>query len=157
MKRRNFLKSVLGVAVAPSICAAKLSRSTKLKGVDINFDNIKINGTFDEWVESIRAEADRLLKPVKKGDEEYIVKAEFSSWGYKMPARSIVVSDGYRNLGWFSIAEFEFERNKRNKKRLRQLIRVRFIDMLWSINAKIVEDYRLLKRFDPKYRIELHA
>lgn len=159
MKRRNFLKSLFGVVVIPSICTAKLPKHTKSKNVDIDFNNVNINGTFDEWVESIRAEVQRLLKPINQGDEKYIIKTKASYWGNgkSIPAKSIIVSDKYIDLGWFSLAKCEFKSTRHRKKHLTRLVQVRFIDMLWSMNSLIVYRYNVLKRFDPRYKVEDYA
>lgn len=160
MKRRNFLKGLFGVAAIPSICTAKLPKSTWSKDIDINFDNININGTFNEWVESIRAEVERLLKPVNQDDEKYLVVVKPCDWGVKrsIPAKAVVIKDGYRVYTYFSLAEMEFNKHtKYRKKHLTRLIECRFIDMTWSINGIIQENIKLLKRFDPKYRVENYA
>ena len=156
MKRRNFLKSVLGVAVAPSICAARSSKQFKFPPTGINFNAIKINGTFDEWIESIRVEVERLFGSTKKRNERYLVTTKWSTWGYKTPSRLIIISDFYnKNIGWFSFAEHEFKRKERNRqKNLTRLVEVRFIDMIWSLHDHIIDHYKVLKRFDPNYRVE---
>ena len=158
MERRNFLKSLLGVMAIPSIITAKPLKRSKHLSTYINFGNIKMGDTFDEWIESIRAEVGRLLEPVGDEFEKYIVVARFTRWGPKIPAMAIVVRDNYRDLAYFSLAEMEFNRyTKQRKKYLTNLVSVRFMDMLWGLNTILVENHRLLTKFDPKYKVEFYA
>jgi len=139
MERRNFLKGLFGIVAVPSVCFAESLKYIKPKNIDINFNNININGTFDEWIESIRTEVERLLKPINKDDKfygKYTVRVEPTYWGINrtMPAKAIIVSGEYRKCySYFSLAEMEFKHNRRDKKRkygLTRLVSVRFIDIL---------------------------
>jgi len=161
MERRNFLRGLFSIAAVPSICTTKISENIKSKNTDINFSNVKMDGTFDEWVESVRTEVERLLKPVNQGDEKYIVKIESSYWDVKksISAKSIIVSNNYGDyLGWFGLSKEEFNHcAKQPKKYLTRLVQVRFIDMLWSMDNYIADRFHLLKRFDPDYKVTQYA
>lgn len=168
MKRRNFLKSLFGVVAVPSLCTAKLLKNNESKNVGIgliNFDSIKINGTFDEWIESIRTEVERLLVAKNKYDNVYSVSVKPDDWGLEkirsIPAKMILIAhvgirgltifDSARNIVYFSLAKFEFKHNKHSKKGLTSLVNVRFIDMMWSLEDRRENLFKLLKRLDPKH------
>ena len=180
MKRREFLKTTLGIAAVPAICVAKLSKdanvysiksdSFKLSFFDdstrINFDNIKITGTFNEWIKSIRAEIERVLTNTNCGGEEtYSVEVRPSDWGTKkdpMPAKAIVIMytgiTGMtifafpREITHFSFAECEFKHKKARPEYLKTLVNVRFIDMLWSLEDQREKRFKLLRKFDSTHK-----
>jgi len=120
---------------------------------EINTDNIKIDGTFDEWIESIKVEIERLLAPKDDKDDKddkYVVEVlDAPAWSENSgPIKVINIHD----ITYFSFGEKEFERARDcSQKSLESLLKVRFVDAVWSIEA-IREDYfRLLRRFDPKH------
>ena len=155
MKRRNFLKSLLGASTVPFMCNAKFLKAKYVKcSINMNPDNIKTNGTFDEWIESIRAEADRLLNSnLKKGDEKYLVDTKWCTWGYEMPARAITIKNEFnKEYTYFSYAKFEFDRDqsKLRRKFLINLAKIRFEDAIASVYCRYVEYGNFLNRLNFK-------
>lgn len=183
MKRRKFLKGLFGILAVPTISIAKLSRgintpSVKSKNI-INFNNIKVNGVFNEWIESIRIEIKRLLAPVNKYDNMYSVSIKPDDWGYEfcdiywvkhlkkkytLPAKMIVIQhigimglttfDDARNITYFGFAKHEFEHKRfgmGNRKYLKNLVNTRFNSMLWSLEDQREKNFKLLRKFDPKH------
>lgn len=166
MKRREFLKAVTGIVAIPTICTTTLSKNinTFNNNTGINFDNIKTTGTFDQWIESIRTEIQRMLVSKNHGDNTYSVEIKSSNWGTKkdpVPAKAIVIMyTGIVNLTtfvfpremtYFSFAKCEFKRAKANPKWLKSLVTVRFVNMQWSLEDQRERYFKLLRRFDPKH------
>ena len=164
MKRRNFLKTVIWVLSIPAtLCSAKTNQhrkpiTRKIKKTTsnlINHNNIKINGTFEEWIQSIVKEVRRLLTVKSKEPDAYWFRDNYDvcidSWKWKkdIPARGILIYKGKekRIMGYFSFAEVEFNKNRKNPKWLRNLLNVRFIDCIWSMYDMGREHTIFLKKF----------
>lgn len=136
----------------------KLSRKSLPHNIiSINHDNIKINGTFEEWIKSIAKEIKRLLAVKSKEPDEdqfnfkYIIKIESSDWSPEqngsMPAFMIIISLGGHYLEtYFSFAEIEWDRNHKNPKRLQKIFDVRFMNCIRSLHNAVREQVILLKR-----------
>ncbi len=170
MERREFLKAIASIAAVPAICTTGLSKiigtsDTKSNFTEINFDNIKTTGTFDEWIESIRTEIERMLAGENHGDSIYSVEVRSSDWGVgkeSLPAKAIVIMyagigdmvifESPREITYFDFAKFEFEHNKTCPEGLKNLVTVRFIDMQWSLENQRERYFKLLRRFDPKHK-----
>lgn len=164
MKRRNFLKAMVGISAVPTTsCLARSSfnRNTFYhhSSTLINHDNIKINGTFEEWIKSIEKETERLLATKSKELDAdwfkpyYNVKTESCDWSPKqdgsMPAFMIQVYVGsYGLMVSFSFAKCEWDRNCKSPKALQSMLNIRFIDFVWSVYHAVREQVILLKGLD---------
>jgi len=81
--------------------------------------NINTTGTFDEYMDSVVIEIQRLLS------DYYRVVTEATKWLPDQPARIVKI---FGDDGWntsFSIAEFEFDKNEQPTDRV-ELADVRF-------------------------------
>ena len=168
MNRRGFLKTVLGTTAACTAYPVKLLGNARVFNPgscsnDINFNNIKTTGTFNEWIESIRTEIERLLTRTNDNWDTYTVETTCCDWGYcnpgghrkSIPAAAIAIKRNGQDVISCSFGRMEFDHKnfgKGDKKYLKSLVSVRFIDMLWSIEAMRECDFRLLRRFGPKHK-----
>ena len=146
----------------------------KPPNIKINSYNIKTDGTFIQWIESIRTEVDRLLNSnLKKDDGEYFVFVKDDEWvgessdflpaeavlkkdksghyKYILPAKKISINDEFGNeYISFSLAEFEFDadQSKLRRKYLINLTKIRFQDAIGYVTNKCVKYYKLLDRLN---------
>lgn len=170
MKRREFLKMLSGILVVPTVCIATQSKNidilnAKLDSVSINFNNIKIDGTFDEWIESIKVEVQKMLICTDYGCNTYSVEIRPDDWGKEeyglIPAKQIVIVytgikgvadfDFPKDITYFGFAKKEFECCKVSSKYLKNLVNVRFWNMQWGLENKRENYFMLLRRFNPKH------
>jgi len=116
------------------------------------------DGNFKDFMESVRVTTDRLLNEGQ--DMPIPVTIELTAqWydhdkenfrGLHVPCHIIWAAVTF-GRHYFSIGDFEFTRNRSSKKRLHNLVKVRFIDALWSIEDLREQDFKILRRFDPKH------
>jgi len=116
------------------------------------------DGNFKDFMKSIRVAVDRLLNEGQ--DKPIPVTIELTAQWYdhdKEAFRGMLVPC---HIIWaaitfgrhsFSIGDSEFTRNHSSKKALHNLVTVRFIDGLWSIEDLRERDFEILRRFDPKH------
>lgn len=120
--------------------------------------DLNVDGNFKDFMESVRVAMDRLLN---EGQEKPIpVTVDLTAqWydhdkeafrGLPVPCHIIWAAVTF-GRHYFSIGDFEFTRNCSSKRALHNLVKVRFIDALWSIEALRERDFELLRRFDPKH------
>jgi len=162
MKRRNFLKTITGLCAVPAtMCSAKSTqelsqKSSSCNAGSINHDNIKINGTFEGWVNSIAKEIERLLAVKSKEPDadwfgsEYSIKVVPGDWSPKqdgsMPALAVCISISEYKLGThFSFTKYEWDRDH-HPKSLQRRLDCRYVDCIWSMYDVIREQMILLKK-----------
>lgn len=102
--------------------------------------NINTTGTFREYIESIAAKIKQLLPG-------YSIEVQNTDWSPQqdgsMPALAVVFDTVDGCSGNFSIAEFEFEKNKHNVIALESLATIRLTDAICCLkNAR--DGYDLL-------------
>ncbi len=109
--------------------------------------NINTTGTFQEYIDSIAAEIQRLLGiQINEYEPNYIVKIEETNWWVDQdggkPGLAIIFSDDTR-LGvgtYFSIGESEFDNNIHDPEFLDRLAQTRLIGAVLSLR----ENHELL-------------
>lgn len=158
MERRNFLKTMIGLSTMPTtLCLAKpLQRSPLYNNSLLIRNNIIINGTFKDWINSIANEIKRLLaiKTTRIGEHEpkskYSVKVQPCDWDSGKPCLAIEVYMDDKAMGYFSFAKSEYHKN--NPKHLWKLLQCRYVDFIWSLND--IEEERLifLRKFGMYYK-----
>ena len=125
----------------------------------INHDNIKIDGTFEDWIKSIAKEVDRLFSSKSKEPDagwfglKHRVEITPCDWDPEqndgMPAFAISIHLGEYYLGThFSFAKIEWDRNYKSLKAMRSILNVRFIDCIWSLYHVVREQVIFLKKMD---------
>lgn len=128
MKRRNFLRTVLTLPIITAL-PTKLFAKEKTK---INHDNIKIDGSFEEWGKSVAKEIDSLsfisCVECKNTDSWYL--PDFERY---LQAFTIIFTTKCGYQTHISFAKTEFDKNKQHPGALRKLVKVRFFDGLYSI------------------------
>ena len=128
-----------------------------------NIENLCIDKTFKDFMESLRDEVDRLLNEGEKRIRGRLyenipvtisLQAQWSD-GHGFPIDTqtscrtwVAINFGDNN---FSIAESEFKGTIGNKKALTSLVSVRFIDALWGIEALRELQFEVLRRLDPEW------
>jgi len=176
--RRSFLKTIAGFFTLPAgLSLAKSKQKTLEKATrkttqhfsfqynyeKFNCENLKTNGTFRQWVDSIAKEIERLLAAESNEPDacgfglKYDVEVKPCEWnpGQKdnVPALAVVIYLGKISsqdiflANSFSFAKMEWERNCKSPKGLQQLARVRFIDCIWSLYDLIREQVIMMKKF----------
>ncbi len=127
MKRRNFLRTAIALPVV-LLLPIKLLAKEKTK---INYNNIKTDGSFNEWGRSFAKEIDSLsytdCVECRCSVSWYVPDRE-RNW----PSFTILFSiEGYQTH--ISFAKTEFDKCRKRPEGLRKLANIRFIDGLFSI------------------------
>lgn len=116
-----------------------------------NYDNVVVGTCFDEWIESICAEVNRVFS-MDRDTPLREVKIESTDWGNNkagelIEARSI--SAGNFHL---SFAKFEYDKYIKKSSNLEQLLSMRLIDALWSLEDLREIMFEMLRQFDPEWK-----
>ena len=156
MKRRNFLKIVTGLLAVPTtMCSAKSTQKSSLCNTgSFSHDNIKVDGTFEEWVDSIAKEIERSLAVKSKEPDadwyevECVTKTMLDCCyedGEQVEWLTIIVymkGQISTNTGWedqeigrIGFLKNWFDRNH-HPKTLRRTLEVRYIDFMWCLFEK---------------------
>ena len=121
----------------------------------INGDNLCIDKTFMDFMESVKKEVECILN---KNKVEYthpvilVLKTEKSYVENDPgPAGVIFIKSDSVERTWFSIANMEFEHEKDSRKGLRNLAQIRFIDCLYFLEDQREKLFEVLKQFDPEW------
>jgi len=125
----------------------------------ININKLRIDEDFKTFIESVRDEVDRLLNEGQEKSIPVTVKLDarwfdFSESDFPFPKQMSCIVWAAIKFGqaYFAIGDFEFTRLFNDKKRLDSLVKVRFVDALWGIEAAREQRFELLRRFDPKHQ-----
>jgi hypothetical protein len=138
----------------------------------IKLDNMKYDGTFEQFVKSIADEIKRILSvELNTSDKQYfdwhqkqLVELEYTTWengftGEKIPAISIVVTnigDKWNITSYFGFCKEEFDEYENDEKQLRLLAQARFIDFIWGLYGWARGDFLFLQKLgiDPSKSLD---
>ena len=132
----------------------------------ISIDSICIDKTFKDFMESIRDEVDKLLNESKAALSDRLTDSipvtieldaqwyDFSESDFPFPPQMSCIVWATVKFGeaYFAIGDFEFARYFGSKKRLDNLVQVRLVDCLWSIENAREEQFGILRRFYPDWK-----
>lgn len=120
-----------------------------------NYDNVIVGTCFDEWVKSICAELNRVLSinvdvpvAVAKIKADYWSKNETGEF---IEARTIYL-DTESSIFTCSFARDEYDKYVKDNQGYKQLLQMRLIDTLWSVEDYREELFKILQQFDPEHK-----
>jgi len=108
----------------------------------IDADRLHIDGNFKEFMESVRDEVDRLLNDGQEKDMSATIELDAQWYDFSEQDNFWPVPKWHSCIIWahikfggthFGIGDFEFGRYAGDRKRLDNLVKVRFVDALWSL------------------------
>ena len=114
----------------------------------IDWSELVVDGGVKECVDSI-CNMVKKLTGIELTTKRDVWVCDFDERGKHDEPCTIFFYDGFTPNDWFSIADFEFEKN--DKERRVFLIKVRWTDFLWSLNDDINAKIDFIQKFDPAY------